>query len=208
MGLMLEKEEESASLQRRAVIAHCWPGAPDAGWYPETARSLAAVGLTIQVPALPDPDEPRLDEWLAALSGAIGEADDSLLLIGHSLGAVALLHWLARSEPATRIGGLLLVAPPITATGIVAVDRFLDPPPDLAAAGQRVQRREVIVSLADPYLRPDPLQLSRRLLSELGAQVCLVPHRGHFSPASGQTPLPELLDWVRACQINPPSPRS
>jgi predicted alpha/beta hydrolase family esterase len=208
MGLLLDKTEKSSSFQRRAVIAHCWSGRPEVGWYPEAARSLAAEGLTVQVPALPEPDEPRLDEWLAALSGAIGEADDSLLLIGHSLGAVALLHWLARSEPVTRIGGLLLVAPPIAATGIVVVDRFLDPPPDLAVAGRRVQRREAIVSLADPYLLPDPLQLSRRLLSELGAQVRLVPDRGHFSPASCQTPLPELLDWVRACQINPPAPRS
>ncbi|OHE81757.1 MAG: hypothetical protein A2X76_11830 [Lysobacterales bacterium GWF1_69_6] len=192
----------------RAVIAHCWTGTPQAGWYPQAARSLESLGIRTQVPALPDTDAPTLEDWLAALSAAIGEADDTLLLIGHSLGAVALLHWLARAEPTRRIGGLLLVAPPITATGIAEVDAFLAPPPDLAAAGQRVQRSEAIVSLADTYLRPDPLQLSRRLLEELGAQVRLVPDRGHFSPASGHTPLPELMHWARSFLPTPPLPRN
>ena len=182
----------------RAVIAHCWTGTPDAGWYPQAARTLATAGIVPQVPALPDANEPRLEAWLAALSAAIGKADDSLLLVGHSLGAVALLHWLARADPGTRIGGLLLVAPPIAATGIAAVDRFLEPPPDLAAAAQRARRRDAIVSVADPYLRPDPLQLSQRLRDELRAQVHLVPDRGHFSPASGQDPLPELQACARS----------
>lgn len=192
----------------RAVIAHCWTGTPQAGWYPEAAHTLETLGIRTQVPALPETDAPKLEDWLAALSAAIGEADDTLLLVGHSLGAVALLHWLARTDPATRIGGLLLVAPPITATGIAAVDRFLAPPPDLRAAGQRAPRSEAIVSLADTYLRPDPLQLSQRLLSELGAQVRLVPDRGHFSPASGQNPLPELQHWARGFLPSHPTSRS
>lgn len=187
----------------RAVIAHCWTGSPEAGWYPQAAQTLTDAGIDAEVPALPDSDNPKLDAWLAALSDAIGVADESLLLIGHSLGGIALLHWLARAEPSIRIGGLLLIAPPITPTGIAEVDRFLDPAPDLVMAGQRVLRSNAIVSRLDPYLRPDPLQLSQRLLAELGAQIVLVDDRGHFSPKSGQTPLPELRDWARSF----PSPR-
>lgn len=71
-----------------------------------------------------------------------------------------------------------------------------------------MQRSEAIVSLTDNYLRPDPLQLSRHLLEELGAQVRLVPDRGHFSPASGHAPLPELLHWARGFLPTPPPPRN
>lgn len=180
----------------RTVLAHCWTGSPDAGWYPQAREALAAPGIPMRVPQLPRPDRPEPENWLAELSAAIGEPDAGLLLIGHSLGAVAVLHWLARAPEATRVGGVLLVAPPIAATGIAEVDRFLAPPPDLATAGRRAARIDALLSIADPYLKPEPLQLTRRLLTELGARVRIVPDRGHFAPASGQTPLPELLDWA------------
>lgn len=180
----------------RAVLAHCWTGSPAAGWYPAASEALAACGIPVCAPALPEPDRPDLEDWLETLSAVIGDADERLLLIGHSLGAIALLHWLARAGRDTRVGGVLLIAPPIAPIGIAAVDAFLTPAPDLAAARRRVRRIEVLLSLADPYLKPEPLPLAHRLLTDLGATVHIVPDRGHFSPASGETPLPELLRWA------------
>lgn len=183
-------------MKLRAVLAHCWDESPAAGWYPQAQAALAGLGIATTVPPLPAPDQPVLQDWLDALSAAIGEPDEGLLLIGHSLGAIATLHWLARAEPTTRIAGVLLVAPPIAATGIAEVDRFLDPAPVLRIAALRANRIDALVSLADPWLKPDPLQLADRLRTELQASVRIVSDRGHFAPSSGQSPLPELIEWA------------
>lgn len=180
----------------RAVLAHCWTGTPDAGWYPALRAELGRLGLPVDAPRLPEPDAPDPAAWLATLSAAIGDGGDDVLLIGHSLGAVALLHWLARAAAGTQVGAVLLVAPPIAVTGIAAVDRFLAPPPDLAAARRRAARFDAVLSVADPYLKPDPRQLARRLRDGLGARIHLVPDRGHFAPSSGQDPLPEVRAWA------------
>lgn len=180
----------------RAVLAHCWTGSPDAGWYPQARDALAALGIPLHVPALPVPDRPEPAAWIAALSAAIGEPGDDVLLVGHSLGAVAALHWLARAPADARVGAVLLIAPPLAATGTAEVDRFLAQSPDLAAARERAGRIDALLSIADPWLKPDPLALARRLLAELGAGTRIVPDRGHFAPSSGQSPLPELQDWA------------
>ncbi|MFT3807248.1 RBBP9/YdeN family alpha/beta hydrolase [Arenimonas sp.] len=185
-------------MKARAIIAHCWTGAPGDGWYPSAVSALAEHGIAAHVPALPDSLHPDRQAWQAALSGAIGTPEESLLLIGHSLGAIALLHWLTRAAAGYQIDSLLLIAPPLSPTGVAEVDRFLDPPPDLREARRRVRRIDAILGANDPWLRPDPMSLSRRLQSELGAQVRVLPDRGHFVPASGQTPLPELHEWTLA----------
>ena len=46
----------------RAVIAHCWQGAPGVGWYPRAAQALAEQGHEVRVPLLPD--APCLEAWL------------------------------------------------------------------------------------------------------------------------------------------------
>lgn len=180
----------------RAVLAHCWTGTPEQGWYPKAVQAFAARGIALQVPALPDTDQPVLSEWLTCLSQSIGETDDRLMLIGHSLGALTVLHWLARYEGDTRVAGVMLVAPPIHATGIEEVDRFLAPTPDLQRARRAAERIDAVFSQRDPYLRPDPKAVAWHLRSELGARVQLVTDRSHFAPASGHAPFPELQQWV------------
>lgn len=179
----------------RAVIAHCWTGAPDAGWYPAAAAALRALGYEVLVPALPNPDAPEPGSWVQALESAIGPRTDDLLLVGHSLGALAALHWLCSSPAATRLSGLFLVAPPLHATGVPEVDRFLAPGPDLDAASSKVARSAVLVSDVDAYLKPDPLSVAQ-VLVERGFERIVAPGRGHFSPASGLTSLGQLTAWA------------
>lgn len=178
----------------RALMVHCWQGAPQVGWYPWAASTLRAQGFAVSLPALPDADAPCPAAWLRTLTATAGEPGKRLVVIGHSLGALAALQWISRGTATGRISGLLLVAPPLHATGIAEVDRFLAPPPDLSGVRARVERATVLVSDADPYLLPDPQAVARRF-AEHGFEVRLAPGRGHFSPASGLTELPELAEW-------------
>lgn len=182
----------------RVVIAHCWTGHPWDGWYPQAKLDLEALGHEVNVPSLPDTDKPDPSAWVSTLDRAIGERACETLLVGHSLGALAVLHWLASAPESTAVPGLFLVAPPLAKTGIEEVDRFLRPPPDLSAVKGRSARATVLVSDSDKYLIPSPMAVAQQLAVAIDAQVLISPGRGHFSPASGLRALPELAAWANA----------
>lgn len=183
----------------RAVIAHCWTGTPGSGWYPALASRLAALGYAVHTPLLPDTDDPRPEAWHSALTRAIGRPDAGLLLLGHSLGALAATRWLAAAD--ARAGALVLVAPPAGPTGLDVVARFALEDAVIARALQQAARTDVLVGEADPYLQPSPQSVARRFTRH-GANWRLLAGQGHFSPTSGATPLaaldPIALDFAQA----------
>ncbi|MCK5315191.1 MAG: alpha/beta hydrolase, partial [Anaerolineales bacterium] len=73
-------------MRKRAVFCHCWGGHPDYIWYPYAKVNLEELGFQVDIPALPDTDNPRLDQWLPALKNAVGEPNEDTILVGHSLG--------------------------------------------------------------------------------------------------------------------------
>lgn len=180
----------------RAVIAHCWTGTPAVGWYPAAKSELSALGYHVEVPALPETDAPDPVAWRSALDAIIANRADETLLVGHSLGALAVLHWLAAAPETTSLAGLFLVAPPLALTGIKEVDRFLQPPPNLRAVRGKMRQAAVLVSDEDKYLLPDPGTIARYLETTIGARSLVSAGRGHFSAASGLRSLPELSHWA------------
>jgi uncharacterized protein len=172
-----------------AVLAHCWTGSPASGWYPAVAARLRDLGFAVTVPALPATDDPEPGAWHAALHAAIGAPGDAVLLIGHSLGALAVLRWLIAAG--TPVAGAVLVAPPIGPGPYPVINRFMVEADDLHAALARVGQTLVVVSDNDPYLLPSPAVVADAF-ERTGAERLLLPGKGHFSPASGLVDLPEI----------------
>ena len=56
-----------------------------------------------------DWDHPERAEWLDTIAEAVEDYGDDVVLVGHSLGAIAIVQWAARDHRAIR--GALLVAP-------------------------------------------------------------------------------------------------
>lgn len=185
----------------RAVVAHCWQGSPTAGWYPSLARELGdSFGINVSVPAMPDSDDPDPGAWQVALEHAIGSDPGPLVLVGHSLGALAVLRWLL-AAPAP-IAGVAFVAPPIGPSHVEVINRFAVDAHELPAALSKARRAVVAVSEADPYLLPTPAFVAATF-AKAGADLLLLPGRGHFSPASGLAPLPEILPFFRELADGP-----
>lgn len=184
---------EPGSRRLRAVVAHCWQGSPADGWYPSLARELRdGFGIDVAVPALPDSDDPDPRAWQDALDDAIGSDPGPLVLVGHSLGALAVLRWLLVAP--APIAGVVLVAPPVGPSHLEVIDRFAVGAHELPAALSKACRAVVAVSDADPYLLPTPAVVAAAF-ADAGAGLLLLPGRGHFSPASGRSPLPEILPF-------------
>ncbi|XBB65759.1 alpha/beta hydrolase [Nocardioides sp. WV_118_6] len=176
----------------RATIIHGYGATPADHWFGWLAARLAEAGWASVVPALPEPDSPDPDRWLAATAAAVGTPGAGDLVVGHSLGCLTVLRHLAGLPGDWRLGRLVLVA------------GFVDPLPALpgldpyvagAVAGlDRIASRTgevtVLRSDADAYV---PAGHTDRLAHLLGVPVRVVPGAGHFLAEEGVTTLPAAL---------------
>lgn len=181
------------------VLAHCWTGGPEQGWYPSFRSALEADGWRVRIPALPDSDTPSPAAWLQAFAAAAVPAHRDLVLAGHSLGCATVLAHLQALPEAARIGGVVLVAGFSRPLGIAAIDPFHALPFDWKRLKARPEPKVVILGSEDPYLRARLAAEIEHFEQALGAIVTVVPGAGHFSPASGCLQLPQAVHAVRRC---------
>ena len=96
-------------MNKRAFIIHGWDGYPQEGWFPWLKAELEQRGFTVEVPSMPHPSKPTIEDWVNHLARLVGEPDEQTYLIGHSMGCQTILRYLA-SLNNQKIGGAVLVA--------------------------------------------------------------------------------------------------
>lgn len=132
--------------------------------------------------AMPSWDHPRKVAWVEALDEAIAACTSPPILVGHSLGCLAVLHWAATHD--REIRGALLAAP-------VDVERA-DALPELRGFGPVPRRRLPFPSILaassdDSFLA---VERARELAADWGAGLVNLGPCGHLNQASGHGPWP------------------
>jgi hypothetical protein len=122
--------------------------------------------------------EPEVGDWVAAIGRV---AEPGMIVVAHSLGCLAVAHWLGDAASA-RIGAVMLVAPP---------DAGGSSFPPIASPFALPARRlpvpaMVVASDDDPYA---DLAAVTALAGAWGAELVVIPGAGHLNTASG------LDDW-------------
>lgn len=144
-------------------------------------------------------DKPHRNSWVTKLDQAIRTAQAPVVLVGHSLGCLAIAWWATLSpQPyGWPVAGALLVAP-------ADVDRH-DGPPELsgfapAPATPLPFPSIVVASRDDPWIRYERAQA---LASGWGSHLVDAGSAGHINAASGigdwaegQALLAELIDDI------------
>lgn len=180
------------------VILHGWQNHRPAGhWQRWLAESLAARGHVVRYPQLPDPDEPRLADWLAAIEKNLLELPtDRLTVICHSLACAAWRH-LAATGPAP-VQRLVFVAPPGLA--FLAGKPLLSTFGDMPAAGHTTAteaRPRLVCSDNDPYCPPgDYAEYAGHF------EIDTIAGEGHFDMTAGYGEWPSILDWAEHPEIS------
>jgi predicted alpha/beta hydrolase family esterase len=187
---------------RRVVILHGYTAHPGKHWFGWLREQLAPLGITTEVPALPDTDNPQADAWTDAAVAAIGRVDTDTAVVGHSLGTITAIRALGRvfdEQPDARLGSLALVASFVDPVPIYPeLDPFAVGLPELRVLAARIDRRLVLRSDFDPEV---PIELTPRVVAGLGAELEIVPGAAHFCESQGVTTLPALADWLRAAVV-------
>lgn len=92
----------------KIVFIHGYTASHLADWYPNISFELKKLGIDFVVPDLPGGEHPHANEWLESLHNVISEIDESLVIVGHSLGTRAALLYLERYQP--KVEKLFLIA--------------------------------------------------------------------------------------------------
>ena len=135
---------------------------------------------------MPNWDFPRRAEWMEALDDALALHlrfdGPPPVLVGHSAGCLAIVHWAATHE--RPIHGALLVAPAdVEREGAPEELQDFAPVPR-----QRLPFPSHVVATGDdPYLAADR---ARSFAQSWSARFTLLPRGGHLNAASGFGPWP------------------
>lgn len=186
----------SDTTHHRAVIFHGYGATPADHWFGWLAEQLEVAGISTAIPALPDPLDPRPEQWEDGVRAALGEPDEHLVVVAHSLGCFSVLRYLRALPGAWRLGTLVLVSGFTDRLPVLAeLDGFIGDGCDVAGLAEHIGRIVVIRSDNDAIVPP---ALTERLAERLGVPVRVVPGAGHFLAAEGITELPTVRDAIAA----------
>lgn len=179
---------------RKAIVVHGYGAVPTDHWFPWTVDALSRQGIHAEVPAMPNPDAPEPSAWDARLNEALGGLASPALLIGHSLGGIALLRHLTR-RGAARPLGLILVSPFVAPLpSLPELDPFLTVTDhEVRTLARHLTHVRVLRSDNDAIV---PAAHSDHVSELLGTPSHIVRGAGHFLAAEGVTTLPAILEHL------------
>jgi predicted alpha/beta hydrolase family esterase len=131
---------------------------------------------------MPDWDHPERDAWVSALDAAIRQSEVPPILVAHSCGVAAVVHWAARATHSVHAALLVAPADPDSAVYPEAA-RSLAPMPETALPF----RSSLVASTNDPYCS---LAAAHRFARAWGSHFVEAGEAGHINTDAGFGPWP------------------
>lgn len=183
---------------KKVVIVHCWDGYPEYCWYPKVKADLEQKGFEVVAPAFPETEAPNLEKWLPVLREAVGEVDEEVFLVGHSVGCITILRYLESLPEGQKVGGAVLVAGFTDNLGFEELKNFFITDIDFEKIKDSAVGFVAIHSDNDPYV---PLKHGDILKDKLGAELIVKHNFKHFSgPVDNEESCTDLPDVVEAVE--------
>lgn len=184
---------------KRVFIIHGWAESPDKDWFPWLRANLESRGFEVMAPLMPNPDEPKIEEWVPYLTNIAKEVDKNTYFIGHSIACQTILRYLEKSPDGTKIGGAVFVAPWITLTLDTEEEKriskpWLRAPIDFEKVKKHCNKFIAIFSDNDPFV---PLDENKKFFKDkLGAKIIVEHDKRHFYDDASAAELPSALEAV------------
>ena len=131
-------------------------------------------------------ERPRCADWVSNLDAAISAANQPVVLVAHSMGCMAVVHWAATTgNPDKRVAAALLVSP-----ADVEAETIPSGPTEFAPCPLiRLPLKSIVVaSTNDPFAT---LDRTKTFAGAWGSELVILESAGHINAASGHGPWPE-----------------
>ena len=173
------------SIPKRVIIVHGWDYYPEDGWYPWLKKELEARGFKVIVPRLPEPEAPRIQNWVPVLAKAVGEINEQTYFVGHSLGCQTIARYLESLPEGKMAGGVVFVAgffKRLTNSGDdeeaqEIARHWLETPINLGRVRMHFKNSIALFSDNDQSVSSDNQEDFKNLL---GSKIVLEHQKGHF----------------------------
>jgi len=157
----------------KILILHGWEGNPNLYWFPLAKKRFEEIGFEVHVPEMPGGYFPKKDEWLKVIDGL--NVDENWILIGHSLGGVAILKFLeTASKP---IAKAILIATPVEPMKFLPISNFFGEGFNWPKIKQNCSNFVVLNENADSVV---PVSHGEQLAEALGIKLNVVSGYSHF----------------------------
>lgn len=184
-------------MPKRVFVIHGWRGDPDEGWFPWLMKELQDKEFEVYIPAMPDPDKPKIELWTQYLQNLVGESDKDTYFVGHSSGCQTIIRYLEKLPDDTKVGGCVFVAGWFTLTNLETDDDIEIAQPwlerliDLEKVKTHTPNLVAIFSQNDPYV---PMENRAMFEEDLGCKIIVLGQQGHLGGDDGIVELPVVLD--------------
>lgn len=182
---------------KKVYIIHGWGGSPEEPLHKWLALELDKAGLEVVVPAMPNPDKPKIETWVPFLKKLVGVPDLNTFFIGHSIGCQTILRFLETLPEGTEIGGAVFIAGWYNVRNLETeeeekiVGPWVNTPRDDEKIRRVVNRAIAIFSDNDPFVA---LENQDSWREKVGAEIIVEHDKGHFTEEDRVTTLPSALE--------------
>lgn len=186
---------------KRVFVIHGWSGSPDEPWLNWIKKELEVKGYEVNVPAMPNADNPEITSWVNFLREQIGNIDEETYFVGHSIGCQTIMRYLETIDG--PVGGVVFVAGffNLKEEGYedpeeekVIAKPWLETPINLDKL--KVMLEGKLVTIFSDNDECVPLDDSETFKEKLGAKVIIEHAQGHFDPGSNITEVPSALNAI------------
>lgn len=184
-------------MTKKVFIIHGWDGYPEEGWFPWLKRELEGRDFKVEVPAMPNPEHPKIEEWVPFLKNLVGKANKEIFFVGHSIGCQTILRYLEALHEKIKVGGVVLVAPWVNLVNLSGPEEkkiaepWLKTPIQWGKIVRHANNFVAFFSDNDPFV---PLSDSKIFAEKLEAKIIVEHERGHFSGSDNVTEVHSVLN--------------
>ncbi|MEX1995614.1 MAG: alpha/beta hydrolase [Candidatus Saccharimonadales bacterium] len=179
----------------KAVILHGTDNNHNGNWFPWLKDELENLDYEVWVPDLPKSERPNLERYTKFLLSSGWDFKDNLI-IGHSAGAVEILHLLENLPKGTKAHTAIMVAVFKGDLGWEVLRDLASVKYDFEKIKENAKNIIVVHSDDDPHC---PIEGAQEIAGELSAKMIVMHGMKHFSLHTDLRfdKFPELLGIIK-----------
>lgn len=177
-------------------IIHGWSGSPQGDWLDWATKTLRDKGYTVISPAMPDPDQPKINTWVEHLKNTAETLNTDTYFIGHSIGCQTIMRFLETKD--TKVGGAIFVAGWFNLTNLEDDESkniakpWIETPINTQRVKDNLGYCVTILSDNDPWV---PFEDTKNeFTAKLHSEIIELKDAGHVTHDDGFDELPILIE--------------